>query len=121
MSISPRFSAASLVASSGITFSTSRFTRGVPRQYWSNASSTNSTPGSNETNLYGPAPIGRLPEAVVADLFDVFARHDPTGTGGAGVEGEEVGPWLLQFDPYMQRIGRLDRVHALLQHALELP
>ena len=58
MSISPRLSAASRVDSSGITRITIRFTLGVLRQYCSNASSTSSTPGVNETNLYGPAPIG---------------------------------------------------------------
>ena len=58
MSISPRLSAASRVASSGTIRITRRFTAGVLRQYPSNASSTNSTPGVNDTNLYGPAPIG---------------------------------------------------------------
>jgi hypothetical protein len=28
------------------------------RQYWSKASNTTSTPGVEDTNLYGPAPIG---------------------------------------------------------------
>ncbi len=37
---------------------TRRFTLGVLRQYLSEASSTSSTPGVNETNLYGPAPTG---------------------------------------------------------------
>ena len=58
MSISPFFSAARRVDSSGITFSTIRFTLGVLRQYWSNASITSSMPGVKETNLYGPAPTG---------------------------------------------------------------
>src|SRR5215813_1248723 len=30
----------------------------VLRQYWSKASNTNSAPGVNDTNLYGPAPTG---------------------------------------------------------------
>jgi hypothetical protein len=34
-----------------MTRSTSRFTLGGFRQYWSKASSTSSTPGVNETNL----------------------------------------------------------------------
>ncbi len=51
MSASPRFKAASRVVSSGITLKTSRLTLGVLRQYGSNASSTSSTPGVNETNL----------------------------------------------------------------------
>ncbi len=58
MSISPRLSAASRVDSSGMTLNTSRFTAGLLRQYPSKASNTSSTPGVNETNLYGPAPIG---------------------------------------------------------------
>ena len=58
MSTSPRLRAASRVASSEITRKTSRLTAGVFRQYWSKASMTSSTPGLNETNLYGPAPTG---------------------------------------------------------------
>src|SRR6516165_874644 len=58
MSISPRFSAANRVASSGMTLNTIRLTLGALRQYASNASITSSTPGVNDTNLYGPAPIG---------------------------------------------------------------
>ena len=41
-----------------MTLNTSVFTEGGLRQYWSKASRTSSTPGLNETNLYGPAPIG---------------------------------------------------------------
>jgi hypothetical protein len=58
MSTSPPFRAASRVASSGITLKTRRLTLGALRQYCSFASKTSSTPGVNETNLYGPAPIG---------------------------------------------------------------
>ena len=58
MSTSPRLSAASRVDSSGITRKTKRLTLGVLRQYWSKASKTSSTPGVNDTNLYGPAPTG---------------------------------------------------------------
>ncbi len=57
-STSPRFNAASRVDSSGITRKTRRLTVGAFRQYWSKASMTSSTPGVNDTNLYGPAPIG---------------------------------------------------------------
>src|SRR5215831_12181161 len=57
-STSPRLSAASRVASSGIDLRTRRLTFGTLRQYCSNASTTSSTPGLYETNLYGPAPIG---------------------------------------------------------------
>jgi hypothetical protein len=32
----------------------------------------------------------------VADLLDICFRDDPPGTGGAAVEGQEVGPRLLQ-------------------------
>src|SRR5262249_42309574 len=57
-SASPRLSVAKRVLSAGTTLRTSRFTAGVLRQYWSKASSTNSTPGVNDTKRYGPAPIG---------------------------------------------------------------
>jgi hypothetical protein len=58
MSTSPRFSAASRVDSSGIERKTMRLTLGFLRQYPSLASITSSMPGWNDTNLYGPAPIG---------------------------------------------------------------
>ena len=57
-STSPRLSAASRVASSVMTRNRARFTCGHLRQYCSWASSVSSTPGLNETNLYGPAPTG---------------------------------------------------------------
>src|SRR5205085_5351862 len=41
-----------------MTLNTSVFTEGGLRQYGSKASMTSSTPGLNETNLYGPAPTG---------------------------------------------------------------
>src|SRR5262250_63172 len=46
------------VASSATALSTRRFTAGGLRQYCSCASSTSSTPGLKDTNLYGPAPTG---------------------------------------------------------------
>src|SRR5712664_3280374 len=58
MSTSPILSAASRVVSSGITLKTSRLTLGILRQYGSNASNTSSTPGLNDVNLCGPAPMG---------------------------------------------------------------
>ena len=58
MSASPRLSMARRVVSSATDLKTSRFTLGVLRQYCSCASSTSSTPGVNDTNLYGPAPTG---------------------------------------------------------------
>src|SRR5215470_12088533 len=57
-STSPRLRAASRVDSSGITRNTRVLMLGGLRQYCSLASSTSSTPGLNETNLYGPAPTG---------------------------------------------------------------
>ena len=58
MSISPVLSAAARVVSSGMERMTRRFTDGTFRQYPSKASSTSSTPGLNDTTLYGPAPMG---------------------------------------------------------------
>ena len=58
MSASPRFSIARRVDSSVTDLKTSRFTDGDLRQYWSKASITSSMPGMNDTNRYGPAPIG---------------------------------------------------------------
>ena len=58
MSTSPFLSMASRVDSSGTTRKTRRLTLGILRQYPACASSTSSTLGLNETNLYGPAPMG---------------------------------------------------------------
>ena len=58
MSISPALSAAARVVSSGIDRMTRRFTDGTLRQYPLKALSTSSTPGLNDTTLYGPAPTG---------------------------------------------------------------
>src|SRR2546426_9528089 len=58
MSASPRLSMARRVESSGTDRATSVLTLGVLRQYCSFASTTSSTPGLNEGNLYGPAPTG---------------------------------------------------------------
>ena len=110
MSTSPRLSAARRVDSSGITRNTSVLTAGGLRQYRSWASRVSSTPGLNETNLYGPAPTGRLLEALVADLLHVLLRHDPGRAGGGRrVEGQEVGPGLLEAEADAQRIDDLDR------------
>src|SRR5262245_59899894 len=40
-------------------------------------------------------PNRSLLEAGLPDSFDILLRHYPAGTGGAGVEGEEVWPWRL--------------------------
>jgi hypothetical protein len=50
MSISPRFSMAMRVTSSGTPSRTRRLTLGLLRQYCSLASSTTSTPGVSDTN-----------------------------------------------------------------------
>src|SRR5262244_3130073 len=80
MSASPRLSMARRVDSSVTDLKTSRFTDGGLRQYWSKASITSSMPGVNETNRYGPH--GRLLEALVPNILDVLAGHDPAGAGG---------------------------------------
>ena len=49
---------ASRVTSSVTALNTRRLTLGVFLQYCSFASRTRSTPGVDETNRYGPAPMG---------------------------------------------------------------
>ncbi len=65
--------------------------------------------------LVRPGADRRLLESVLADLLDVFARHDPAGAGGDGIEGDEVRPGILQLEHDALRIGRFHRRHALLQ------
>jgi hypothetical protein len=52
-------------------------------------------PGTERREFVWTRPNGRLLEAVVADLFDVFLRDDPTGAGRTRVIRQEVGPRLL--------------------------
>src|SRR5207248_10914530 len=57
-------------------------------------------------------------EAGVADLFDVFLRNDPPGAAGARIEGQKVGPRLVELEADMPGIGCLDRRHLLLDEPL---
>src|SRR5579885_2178031 len=107
-SSSPRFSPASRVVASGMLFITSRLTLGVLRQKPSNASSVSSTPGLNDTNLYGPAPTG------AADFFDIAFRHHPAGAGGAAVKGQKIRPGMFQDKADMAGIGGFDRRDPVL-------
>ena len=43
--------------------------------------------------------MGLAPEAILADLFDIFLRHDPGGAGGHGRVEQEIGPRLVQDEP----------------------
>ena len=60
----------------------------------------------------------RLLEAVVADLLDIFFRHDPAGSGGAGVERQKIRPRLLQMETDMLRVRRFDRGHLRLHQVV---
>ena len=71
------------VDSSGTTRRTRRLTLGVLRQYAACASSTSSTPGLKETNLYGPAPIG----AFLKPSSPTFSRYFLGTTQPAPVAG----------------------------------
>jgi len=57
----------------------------------------------------------RFLEPFVADLLDVFLRHDPAGAGGADVESQEVGPRPLEAKAHASGVRRLDRRHTVLQ------
>ena len=72
----------------------------------------------NDDEAIGTGADRCLLEAIVADLGHVLARHDPGGTADAGIEGEKVGPRLLQPEPHVLRIRRLDRGDTLLEQAL---
>src|SRR3974390_1946086 len=97
MSISPPFSAANRVASSGMTLNTIRLTLGALRQYASNASITSSTPGVNDTNLYGPAPIGAFlkPSSPTFSTY-LFGTIQPAPVAFAK-QVRKSGPGLLRL------------------------
>src|SRR5262245_37615285 len=112
-STSPRFNAANRVDSSGMLRITMRLMLGVLRQTLEGLKDQLDAGAERDEFVWSGADR-RLLEAVVSDLLDVFLRHDPAGAGGAGVEGEEIGPRFLQLEPDMLRVGCLDRRHAVL-------
>ncbi len=64
----------------------------------------------------------RLLEALVADLLDVFLGHDPAGSRGARVKGQEVRPRLLESEDDVLWIGSFDlrdlAFHQVVRRAL---
>ena len=97
---------------------TSRLTRGVLRQYPSIGLQRQLDAGRERHEFVRPGPDRRLLEAVVADLLDIFLRHDPAGAGGAAVERQKIGPRVLQREAHMPRIGGFDRGDPLLEHVV---
>ena len=73
-------------------------------------------PGTERREFVRTGPNGRLLEAVVADLLDVFLGDDPTGAGRTRVIGQEVGPRLLEPKADMPSVGGLDRGYRILDH-----
>ncbi len=74
--------------------------------------------GIERHEFVGPSADRRLFEPVLADLLDVFLRHDPTRAGCAAVERQEVGPRLLEMKAHPQRIEDFDVRHARLHHVV---
>jgi len=72
-------------------------------------------PRGERYEAIGAGPHGRLLVVVVADLLDVFLGNDPAGAGGARVEGEEIGPRLLETEPHSSAVQHLDRCQSILQ------
>ena len=97
---------------------TIRFTLGVLRQYLLERLQHQFHAGGERDELVWAGADRRLLEPVLAHLLHVFFRHDPGGTGGTRIEGEEIRPWLLQFEADVLRIRRLHRVHALLHQTM---
>ena len=64
--------------------------------------------------LVGAGADRRLLVSLVADLLHVLLGHDPAGSGGAGVEREEVGPRRFELEADLVGVGRLDGGHPVL-------
>ena len=75
-------------------------------------------PGVNETNLYGPAPIGACLNCSSPTFSTNFLRHDPAGAGRGAIKHHEVGPWLIQLEANMPLVHRLHGGNLLLQNIL---
>ena len=65
--------------------------------------------GRERDEFIGTGTDRRLLERLVADLLDVFLRHDPAGAARIRIEVQKVGPRLFQLEADMLRIGCLDR------------
>ncbi len=52
--------------------------------------------------------------SLLADLLHVLLGHDPAGSGGAGVERQEVGPRRFELESDLVGVGCLDGGHPVL-------
>ena len=65
-----------------------------------------------------PRPDRVLLETVVADLLDIFLRHDPARTAGARIKGQKVRPRFLQLEADMPFVRDLHRRDPLFQQSV---
>ena len=65
-----------------------------------------------------PCPDRVLLETIVADLLDVFLRHDPAGAAGVRIEGQKVRPRFLQPEADMPLVGDLHRRDPFFQQGV---
>ena len=79
-------------------------------------------PRLERDELVRPRAHRGLLEALVAHLLDVLPRHDPGGAGRRGrVEGQEVGPRLLQGEADAVGVERLDLGDLALEEGRARP
>jgi hypothetical protein len=60
-------------------------------------------PRRERHELVGTGADRMLLEAGIADLFDIFLRNDPPGAAGARIEGQKVGPRLVELEADVPR------------------
>src|SRR5437870_13841629 len=72
--------------------------------------------GGVRSSLY----YARLSKSVVADLLDIFLRHDPAGACRARIEGQEVRPRLLEPEADPSRVGSLDAGDPVSEHLVRV-
>ena len=118
MSTSPPFSAARRVDSSGIERKTRRLTLGVLRQYPSIRLHHELDARGERDKFVRPCPDRVLLETIVADLLDIFLRHDPARAAGVRIKGQKVRPRFLQLEADMPLVRDLHRRDPLFQQGV---
>ncbi len=71
--------------------------------------------GVERDEFIRPGADRRLLEPLVADFLDVFLRDDPARAARGRVEGHKIGPLLLELEPNVPGVGRLDGGHLVVE------
>jgi len=74
--------------------------------------------GRERDELIGTGAHRRLLEPLVTDLLDILFWHDPAGSAGRRVKGQEIGPRCFQPEAQAARIEGLHGRHPILDQVM---